>query len=60
MVMQAYLITSLCFMVAGISDGNKHLHTDLPCFIAGGGSGTHKGGRHIFFFKAIFRLATCN
>ena len=33
----------------GISDGNKHLHTDLPCFIAGGGSGTHKGGRHISF-----------
>ena len=33
----------------GISDGNKHLHTDLPCFIAGGGSGTHQGGRHIKF-----------
>ena len=33
----------------GISDGNKHLHTDLPCFVAGGGSGTHKGGRHIKF-----------
>ena len=30
----------------GISDGNKHLHTDLPCFIAGGGSGTHRGGHH--------------
>ena len=33
----------------GISDGNKHLHTDLPCFIAGGGSGTHHGGRHLAF-----------
>jgi len=33
----------------GISDGNKHLHTDLPCFVAGGGSGTHRGGRHLKF-----------
>lgn len=33
----------------GISDGNKHLHTDLPCFVAGGGSGTHRGGQHLKF-----------
>ena len=33
----------------GISDGDKHLHTDLPCLIAGGGSGSHKGGRHLKF-----------
>jgi len=31
----------------GISDGNKHLHTNLPVLVAGGGSGTHQGGRHI-------------
>jgi hypothetical protein len=31
----------------GISDGNKHLHTDLPVLLAGGGSGTLQGGRHI-------------
>ncbi len=31
----------------GISDGNKHLHTDLPVLIGGGGSGTLRGGRHI-------------
>jgi hypothetical protein len=31
----------------GISDGNKHLHTDLPVLVAGGGSGTLQGGRHI-------------
>lgn len=31
----------------GISDGNKHLHTDLPVLLAGGGSGTLPGGRHL-------------
>ena len=33
----------------GISDGNKHLHTNLPVLVAGGGSGTLPGGRHICF-----------
>ena len=33
----------------GISDGNKHLHTDLPVLLVGGGSGTLQGGRHIRF-----------
>ncbi len=31
----------------GISDGNKHLHTDLPVLVAGGGSGSLQGGRHL-------------
>ncbi len=31
----------------GISDGNLHLHTDLPILLAGGGTGQLKGGRHI-------------
>jgi hypothetical protein len=30
-----------------ISDGNQHLHTNLPLLVAGGGAGTLRGGRHI-------------
>jgi hypothetical protein len=30
-----------------ISDGNQHLHTNLPVLLAGGGAGTLKGGRHV-------------
>jgi hypothetical protein len=30
-----------------ISDGNQHLHTNLPVLVAGGGAGTLKGGRHV-------------
>jgi hypothetical protein len=32
---------------SAISDGNLHLHDNLPILVAGGGSGTLKGGRHI-------------
>lgn len=32
---------------AGISDGNKHNHDDLPILLAGGGKGAIRGGRHI-------------
>jgi len=32
---------------AGISDGNKHNHDDLPILVAGGAGGTLRGGRHI-------------
>jgi len=32
---------------AGLSDGNRHLHEDLPTLIAGTGGGTIKSGRHI-------------
>ena len=31
----------------GISNGNEHLHTDLPILLAGKGGGQLKGGRHI-------------
>jgi len=31
----------------GISNGNEHLHTDLPILLAGGGSGHLRGGRHV-------------
>ncbi len=31
----------------GISDGNQHLHTNLPILLAGGSAGRLKGGRHL-------------
>ena len=31
----------------GISDGNQHLHVNLPILVAGGGAGTLAGGRHL-------------
>ena len=31
----------------GIGDGNLHSHDNLPCLIAGGGSGQLTGGRHL-------------
>lgn len=31
---------------AGIADGNKHNHNDLPFILAGGGNGTLNPGRH--------------
>jgi hypothetical protein len=38
-----------CLIVygSGISDGDRHNHDDLPILLAGGGGGTHKGGRHV-------------
>jgi hypothetical protein len=34
---------------SGISDGNKHLHHDLPVLIAGGMNGKLKSGRHVVY-----------
>ncbi len=34
---------------AGISDGNKHNHEDLPTLLAGRGDGSLKPGRHIAY-----------
>jgi hypothetical protein len=31
----------------GISDGNTHLHDNLPVLVMGGGSGKLRGGRHV-------------
>ena len=31
----------------GISDGNQHLHVNLPVLVAGGGGGAITGGRHM-------------
>ena len=33
----------------GISDGNRHLHEDLPTLVAGGGNGRFRPGRHLSF-----------
>ena len=34
---------------AGISEGNKHWHSDLPTLLAGGGGGSLSPGRHLKF-----------
>ena len=34
---------------SGISDGDKHLHDDLPVLVTGRGRGTLKTGRHVIF-----------
>ncbi len=36
---------------SGISDGNKHLHHDLPVLVAGKMNGTIQAGRHIVYDK---------
>src|SRR5262249_13722099 len=38
-----------CLIVygSGTRDGDRHDHDDLPILLAGGGGGTHKGGRHV-------------
>lgn len=38
---------SMILYGSSLSDGNQHLHHDLPVMLVGGGSGTLKGGRHI-------------
>src|SRR5262245_12514963 len=38
---------SMVLYGSGMSDGNQHNHTDLPIVVAGGASGTLKGGRHL-------------
>lgn len=38
---------SLILYGSSLSDGNRHLHTDLPVALVGGGGGQIKGGRHI-------------
>ena len=36
---------------SGISDGNKHLHQDLPVLLVGGAAGRVKGGHHVRYPK---------
>ena len=42
---------SIILYGGGMSNGNGHVHTDLPMLLAGGGNGTIKGGRHIRYPK---------
>ena len=35
----------------GMSDGNRHVHENLPILLAGGGAGQLKGGRHLRYPK---------
>jgi hypothetical protein len=41
------LDSSMIVYGAGLSDGNRHLHEDLPTMIAGGAGGAFKTGRYI-------------
>jgi hypothetical protein len=34
---------------SGISNSDRHTHGPLPTFLAGGGAGTLKGGRHLVY-----------
>lgn len=43
------LDNSMIVYGAGISDGNRHNHEDLPTILAGRGGGAFKPGRHIFY-----------
>ncbi len=45
------LDNSMIVFGAGISDGDRHNHNDLPILLAGGGAGTLKTGRHIRYEK---------
>ncbi|HIG28266.1 MAG TPA: DUF1552 domain-containing protein [Verrucomicrobiales bacterium] len=42
---------SLILCGSGMGNPNVHDHVDLPILLAGGGTGTHKGGRHIRYSK---------
>ena len=42
---------SMLIYGAGMSNGNTHIHTELPILLVGGGAGQIKGGRHIRFAK---------
>lgn len=43
----ALLDQSLVLYGSGISEGNKHLHSNLPILLAGRGGGTLSPGRHV-------------
>ena len=43
------LNNSMIVYGAGLSDGNRHLHEDLPTLMAGGGGGHFKTGRRIVY-----------
>ena len=43
------LDNSMIVYGAGLSDGNRHSHEDLPTLIAGRGGNAFKPGRHIMY-----------
>ena len=43
------LDNSMIVYGAGLSDGNRHSHEDLPTLIAGRGGNAFKPGRHIVY-----------
>lgn len=43
----ALLDNSMVLYGSGLSDGNRHLHHDLPVLLAGRGGGSVKAGRHL-------------
>lgn len=45
------LDNSMIVYGAGLSDGNRHLHEDLPTLLIGSGGGYFKGGRRVIFRK---------
>jgi hypothetical protein len=45
------LDNSMIVYGAGLSDGNRHLHEDLPTLIVGKGGNAFKPGRHIVYRK---------
>jgi hypothetical protein len=40
---------SMLLFGSGISNSDRHSHGPLPIFLAGGGAGTLKGGRHLIY-----------
>ena len=38
---------SMIVYMSGLSDGNRHIHEDLPVLVAGRGDGSIKPGRHV-------------
>ncbi|MGH9723326.1 MAG: DUF1552 domain-containing protein [Bryobacteraceae bacterium] len=48
---RSLLDNSMIVYGAGLSDGNRHTHEDLPTFIAGAGGGYIKAGRRIVYRK---------
>ena len=41
------LRNSLFVYGSGMSNGNQHIHTDLPMLVVGGGAGKVRGDRHL-------------
>ena len=65
---KSLLDSSMIVYGAGIGDGDRHNHDDLPILLLGSGNGTIEGGRHVRYAKgtplmnlymAMFEKAGC-